>query len=165
MSLCVSVHMSVCACIWIYLCMRVCLCMHVSLCCSYMCIFVCLCICMHITVHLGVCVYIHAYPCVCMCACVSVCVSVYVRKCASCVYPQCVHTALSWGSHMSVPGASMPAPGVPACLSQSTSVSVLSCDTGALSGFLLPVLPGSSPGPGTWEGLGAFAFWSQSPGL
>lgn len=48
----------------------------------------------------------------------------------------------------------MPAPGVPTCLSPSISVSVLSCDTGVLSGFLFPGAPWQLSRRGTWEGGG-----------
>jgi hypothetical protein len=85
--LCVYVYLCVCFCVSVSLCVcvSVCLCVSVYLCvclCASVCICVCvsvslcLCVCVSVCVSLCLCasVYICVHLCVCLCVCVSVCV-------------------------------------------------------------------------------------------
>jgi len=72
MCVCVCVYMSVCVCLCVYVYMCVCLCMSVCLC-VHVCVSVSVCIC------LCVCVYMYVSVSVCMC----LCVSVYVTSCSA----------------------------------------------------------------------------------
>ena len=68
---------SVCACIYVCMCVfvRVCVCACVCLCvCVFVRVCVCLCVCVCVFVRACVCVFVHVCLCVHVCVCVRVCV-------------------------------------------------------------------------------------------
>ena len=87
---CLSVHVSVCACV----CLCMCLSVHVSVC-------VCVCLCMCLSVHVSVCVCVclcmclSVYVSVCVCVCLCMCLSVYVSVCVCVCLCMCLSVYVS----------------------------------------------------------------------